>query len=288
MIVSFSRLHKYETCGAAYFYQYVRRLSPDKVSANLVFGKALHKGITDYIAGHAVGNAVNPVLIFEREWARLLSNTIVEFSATQTPVAFHATGVFLASQFQGFWEQSGLTALIDPKGESMVEQKLTMQAAPGVELLGYLDLLALTADGEIANIDLKTTLVPASEHMLLLGEQLTDYQMLAEANASRLGIEKVDKVGYIDLLKRKVPKGNRGKGPEIIGPSLVPARSEEMQRERRAKIGYLATQIKKSVFFRNPGMAYNSPCSMCEFRNLCMYGSMDGLVEPVKAQQSLA
>lgn len=288
MIVSFSRLHKYETCGAAYFYQYIRRLFTEKVSANLLFGKALHKGITDYISGHAVGIVVDPVPIFESEWARLLSNTIVEFSATQTPEAFHGTGIALAGRFPEFWEQSGLTAIIDPKGEPMVEKKLTMKAVPGVDLLGYLDLLALTADGEIANIDLKTTLVPASEHMLLLGEQLTDYQMLAEANASQLGIEKVAKVGYIDLLKRKVSKGKRGKGPEIIGPSLVPARSNEMQRERRAKIDHLVTQIKKSAFFRNPGMAYNTPCSMCDFRNLCMYGSMDGLVESAQAQHSLA
>lgn len=288
MEISFSRLHKYETCGAAYHYYYVRGLRPEQVSANLLFGKVLHKAKTDYIKAHALGETDDPAAMFEREWARALGQTIVEFSATQSPEAFHDTGVALAREFPAFWERSGLTALIGPGGQPMVEQKLTVEIVPGVDLRGYIDLVALTADGEMAVIDLKTAMTPAPEATLLIGEQLTDYQILADANRQRLGIESIARVGFIELLKRQVSKTGRGKGPEIVGPSLAPPRTETLVTERRAKIDHLVTQIRKGAFFRNPGMAYNTPCSMCEFRNLCLHGSMEGLAKPAEAKAQLS
>ncbi|MBZ9574531.1 PD-(D/E)XK nuclease family protein [Modicisalibacter sp. MOD 31.J] len=290
MDVSFSQLHKYETCGAAYQFHYVRRLRAEEVSANLIFGKVLDKGMSEFIRGHALGEYVDPLPIFEQEWDRALSETIVDFSATQSPKDLRETGAELARQFPEFWDNSGLTALIGPGGEPMVQQKLTVQVAPGINLRCFLDVAVLTEEGESAIIDLKTALSPAPDAVLLLGEQLTDYQIAAEANKAKLGIESISQVGFIELLKRKIPKASQGRGPEIIGPSLTPARSEAVMAERRAKIDHLVTLIRKGVFFRNPGMAYNSPCSMCDFQNLCLHGDMEGLIEAPKgkAQAKLA
>lgn len=286
MDVSFSRLHKYETCGAAYQYHYVRGLRSEQTPANLVFGKALHKALTDYVAAHARGETLDVVSIFTHEWTQALAGAVVEFPSTHTPESMYETGVELCRQFPTFWENSGLTAVIDRGGNPMVEQKFTMQIARSVKLRGFIDVLAMTADGDIGPIDLKTSASAAPESTLLIGEQLTDYQMLVEANQERYGLEGVDTVGFVELLKRKVSK--TGKGPEIIGPNLAPARSRDLVAERRTKIEYLVTQIRKGVFFRNPGMAYNSPCAMCDFRELCLHGSMEGLTEPAQAQQKLA
>lgn len=288
MDVSFSRLHKYETCGAQFNYHYVRGLKPDTTSANLLFGKAIDPAVSEYVKGHALGEVVDPVKIFEREWARQIASTIVGFSATQSPDAFHDTGVQLCRQFPEFWENTGLTALIGPGGQPMVQQKLTIKVATGIKLRGFLDLVALTEEGETAIVDFKTALTPAPEALLMIGEQLTDYQMMVEQNLDRLGIESVSKLGYIELLKRKVSTRGNGKGPEIIGPSLTKRRDEATVRERREKIAYLVTQIRKGVFFRAPRMAYDSPCEMCDFKNLCLHGSMEGLTEPANAQQQLA
>lgn len=287
MDVSFSRLHKYETCGAQFQYHYVQGLRPDATAANLLFGKAVDKAASEFIKGHALGEAGDPVPIFEREWARLLANHIVTFGATQSPQAFHDTGVELFRQFPGFWENTGLTALIGPGGQPMVQQKLTVQLPSGIRLRGFLDVAALTADGEVAIIDLKTALKAAPEAILLIGEQLTDYQILVEANKERLGIESVAKVGFIDLLKRNVSKDGQGAGPQIVGPCLTSPRSETIVRERREKIAYLVTQIHKGVFFRSPRMAFNTPCDMCDFKNLCLHGSMEGLSKPAQAQKKI-
>lgn len=288
MDVSFSRLHKYETCPAQYYYHYVRGLRRETTSANLLFGKAVHQAVADYVTAHALGEVVDPVAIFEREWARQLANTIVEFSATQSPEALHDTGVELCRQFPAFWDATGMTALLGPGGQPLVEYKLTLKLGHGIKLRGYLDLAAMTRDGDTGIIDFKTALTPAPEALLLIGEQLTDYQMLVEQNLDRLGLESVDKLGYIELLKRKVSEDGRGKGPEIIGPSLIVKRSDAMVRERREKIAYLVMQIKKGVFFRAPRMAYDSPCELCDFKNLCLHGSMEGLVDPAAAQKKIA
>lgn len=286
--LSFSALNKYEICPRQYALHYVEGWRTDVTPANLVFGGLTHEPLAEFIIGHAKGCKVDPLALFQHKWDEKMAAVEMEFSSTQSPESLRATGSELTRQFPAFWEQSGLTALIGPDGEPLVEKKLTMQIAPGVRFRGFLDVIAVTAEGEIAIIDLKTSLTQAPESTLLIGEQLTDYQALVDANQERLGIEGVEKLGFIELLKRKVPKTNRGKGPEIVGPALVPARTPAQLSERKAKIVYLADQIKRGAFFKRPGMAFNTPCSMCDFSGLCLHGSEEGLIAPNTAQRKLA
>lgn len=284
---SFSSLAKFEVCGRQYAYHYEEGWRPSVISANLVFGRCVDQAVSGYVVDHANGMAGqnDPEAVFRKAWQDALDSTEMEFNTTQTPQKLNETGASLAAQFPEFWDLSGLTALVDPAGRPMVQQKLTMKIA-GTRYRGYLDLIALTKDGDVAIIDFKTSKIASPEPVLLAGEQLTDYQELVERNRERLGIEEVDQVGYIDLLKRNVPqKGRSGKGPEIVGPHLVPARSEAAKAERREKITHLVKQIKAGAFFRRPAMAYNTPCSMCEFRDLCMHGSEEGLVQKQGSNQ---
>src|SRR5699024_8106486 len=85
MRVRFSRLQKYETCPAQYWYQYERRLKTENTPANLVFGSKLHKALTEHVKGHALGQFVDPVALFEQGWDQAMTDTAIEFSATQTP-----------------------------------------------------------------------------------------------------------------------------------------------------------------------------------------------------------
>lgn len=286
--LSFSALNKFEMCPRQYAYHYVEGWRTAVTSSNLIFGRCLHEAIAEFVIGHTQGKFVDPVPLFQHKWEKQLSVQEVEFSSTQNSEGLLATGTSLCEQFPAFWEQSGLTALIGPGGEPMVEQKLVMQAATGVKYRGFIDLIAVTEEGEIAIIDFKTSKIQTPDSILLIGEQPTDYQLLVEVNKARLGIERVHKVGFIDLLKRNVPKTKRGKGPEIVGPHLVPARSEKECAERREKIGYLARQIDAGVSFKKPGMAFNTPCSMCDFRNLCLHGSEEGLVRESPSQLKVA
>jgi len=286
--LSFSALNKYEICPRQYAFHYKDGLRTSVEPANLLFGGALHEALTTFIAEHAKGNVIDAAVLFQDKWNEAIKGNVVDYSSTQSPESLHDTGTELARQFPSFWDNSGLTALIGPDGEPLVERKLTMRVVPGVNYRGYLDVIAMTADGEIVIIDLKTALTPAPESTLLIGEQLTDYQALVESNKDRLGIESVSQLGFIELLKRKVPKSDRGKGPEIVGPSLTPARTPDELKERKAKIGYLADQIAKGAFFKKPGIAFNTPCSMCDFKDLCLHGSMDGLVDPKANQRRIA
>ena len=104
------------------------------------------------------------------------------------------------------------------------------------------------------------------------------YQVLVEAHAPRFGINGVAQVGFLELIKRKVPNGKgKGKGPEVLPPVLA---SRQDPQEFIRKAVWVAQNIEAGNFFPNPRMAWNSPCGFCDFKLLCYEGSYEGLVQP--------
>mgnify|MGYP001052242207 CR=1 FL=1 len=274
-----SSVLKHDECPAQYYFSAVEGLRSKVTSANLPFGTAVHEAMTGYILSKISGKPFNPVEAFEAEWDRAIENEILGFSSIWDEPSMRATGKLLSERFPEAWDRTGLTPVLDGDGP-VVERRFQATIAPGVVLTGQPDVVAMNSDGEVIVVDVKTTASAYDPTFVLVAEQLTAYQILLEANRESLGIESVDKLGFIEAVKKKVPKTNRGTGPEVKEPLLAPSRDGAMTREYLSKVEDMARDIKRERFPRRPRMAFNSPCNMCDFRDYCLKGDMEGLYRP--------
>lgn len=270
---------KFDDCPAQYYFGKVEKLRKQSTSANLPFGSAIHEAMTGYILSTISGKPFDPVAAFEADWDKGLESEIVEFSSQWDEASMRATGIAIAERFPDAWDQTGYVPLMDEHGP-VVERRFEMPITDSVVLSGQPDVVAMDADCNVIALDLKTTAAQYDPIFALASEQLTAYQMLLEHSADDLGISGIDKVGFMEVIKKKIPKTKRGTGPEVKEPLLVDARSSDAMNEYRDKLLSTAIDIKKGYFPRRPRMAYNSPCTMCDFRNYCLQGSKEGLVQP--------
>ena len=270
-----SSLLKYLDCGRSYYYQYIARFMPQVESANLRFGSAVHAAIYAWLTG-ATDDIVN---VFTLLWRESIETVALDYNTLWSPESLEATGKALVEQFPEIWQQTGIMPLLDEESKPVLETRLEAMLSPTVKLSGTLDLLGLTLEGEVVVLDFKTASAPAPESFAKMSDQLGLYQILVDVNAAALGINQVDQLGFMELIKRKVPNGKgRGKGPEVMPPVLAP-KSDVTDFVRKA--GWVAANIEAGNFFPNPRMAWNSPCGLCDYKRLCYDGTTEGLIQNI-------
>lgn len=280
----------FDNCAFATYLKYILQVKLDVISANLPFGTSVHEACTGYILAEAQGDtSYDPVQVFLHHWEKALDTTPMEFSSLWGAEDLRQTGLLLVDQFPDKWRDTGLVPLVDEQGP-MVERRLHMEIEDGLVLTGQPDVIAMDSEGDVIPLDVKTSASQYDEVFLLTSEQLTDYQMLTEANGKQLGLDEggVAKVGFFEGIKRKVPKTSRGKGPEFLAPFLAPKRSPEQLAERRQKLIWMADDMRRGRYPKRPRMAYNTPCDMCEFRLYCTTGDKTNLIFPDEPQQVIA
>lgn len=265
---------KYLDCPRSFKYQYIDRLRPQVQSSNLHFGSAVHQAITAWLTGAAD----DPAAHFAACWREITEKVSLDYNTQWTPESLEATGKALVEQFPAAWQEAGILPLLDEEGQPVIERRLEVRLGDFV-LSGQPDLIGLNREGEVVVLDFKTASNPAPEGFAGVSDQLAAYQVLVEAHAAVLGIHRVDQVGFMELIKRKVPNGKskNGKGPEVLPPALAP-RQDAGEFVRKAV--WVARNIEAGNFFPNPRMAWNSPCGLCDFKLLCYEGSYEGLIMP--------
>lgn len=273
MRISPSAIMKYLDCPRAYRYQYVDRLRPQVQSSNLHFGTCVHTALTAWLTGATD----DPVSCFTECWRETTEKIALDYNTVWSPEALEATGKALIEQFPPVWKETGIMPLIDEEGQPVLERNLRVPLLRDVVLSGTPDIIAMTGEGEVVVLDFKTASNPAPEGFAQVSDQLLAYQVLAEVHGKTLGIHRVDQIGFLELIKRKVPNGkSKGKGPEVMPPVLAPRQDPQ---EFIRKVAWVARNIEAGNFFPNPRMAWNSPCGLCDFRNLCYKGSYEGLIQ---------
>jgi len=280
----------YDECGYAYYLKYVLGVRQDVTSANMPFGTAVHEACTGFILAEASGDtSYDPIEVFKKHWGEALESQAMEFSSLWGPEDLAQTGLRLVELFPEQWRQTGFAPLIDEHGP-VVERRFQIKIAPDLILTGQPDVVAMNSEGGVIPLDLKTSAIAYGEEFLLASDQLTDYQLLVEGNSDQLGLDEegVASVGFFEGIKRKVPKTNRGKGPEFLQPLIGPKRSAERLAERKQKLIWMGEDIRRGRFPKRPRMAFNTPCAMCEFSDYCLKGKKDGLVFPDQPQQEIA
>src|SRR5690554_1658996 len=175
-----SMILKHDDCPQAYKYQYEDGIITEAVSVNLPFGTAVHAGCTGWLEADALGKHFDPVDAFKAEWKKALDNEVLSFPSDKDPEDYEKMGVRLTETFPDSWKVSGLTVLIDPQVQPVVERRLQSRIAPGITLSGTPDIFAVNEDFDVVIPDIKTPAQASAPFFATASEQLTAYQLLAE------------------------------------------------------------------------------------------------------------
>ena len=260
-----SKIQTYETCPRMYYFKYIANVPVETTSANLPFGSAIHTGIEQHLLVGA-----DPVDVFEAEWKKANETQAIQFSSQWSQSEMNDTGVRLMQLFPEQWNDWGYQIAYEADDKPLIERMFSTQLNHNdldVLFRGKIDIGVFTPDGHMGVLDWKA---PAQASTVLFAEradQHTAYQMLIERE-TELDMY-VDKVGYAELVKVKMPKKN-GRGPYIPKIHWVDRRSDEMIEEYKLKILKTAQDIQRNYFPRQPGMAFNTPCNMCDYPDACM------------------
>ena len=274
---------KYECCPYQYYLEEIRGIRPFHKAANLVFGTVIHRTVEEWLRGGLTGVAPDPVLHFDRLWQAARNAGGIAYSATQSPESLTATGQSLATGFAQAWPGFQRLLAVDAQGTPLLEQKLAVMLEAEVLFVGKTDLLTLNAAGALECLDLKTPSAPTDPEWLATADQLIGYQVLLDAHAERLGLPPVERLGLLELVKRKVPT-KTGKGPEICPPITVARHCGSTVNDYIAKVRWVAEDIRRGRFPKRGLMAHNSPCGLCAMKNLCRHGDTEGLRIPQVAR----
>lgn len=263
----------YESCGFAYYLQYVLKIRPKELSNSLAFGAASHKALLPYVVAHGEGETVDTVRLFEEAWDEQLDNHIVEFTSYDEE-ELRTIGKKLAESFPSAWNAMGLRVVV-ANGVPMVEQRLRLPLGEDIVLTGEPDIIASRVGDprqRLAVPDLKLARSAAFDGFALLSDQLTAYNLLVHFRRPELGLQdrEISEIGFLEGLKKK--------GAEWHAPQMVPARTERQMGEYVSKVHMTAALIRKGYFPKRSGAAYNTPCDTCDLRKLCLKGSTEGMV----------
>ena len=282
-----SRLQTYETCERQYYFQYVEKIKTTYTDANLAFGHAMHTATEAWLRGLYASNPIDIAERFSKAWHDQLETQEIQFSTEWTDTKMRDAGLMLAERFPPFWRTTGFVVLQDSLGPIM-ERELHVPLDEFI-LVNKTDLVVGTEDGQVISFDTKTPRQLSPEGFVHLAEQLTISQIALEHHGAALGIERVDGLGYIEGVKKPVPKTSRGEGPTWHVSEISPRRSDADVREYLQKCAWRARQIRAGQFPKRPGYAHNSPCNgMCRYRRYCQNGDKTDLVFPSQPQSKLA
>ena len=287
MKISPSGKEKYDNCPYAYYLHYKEGIRQEHESATLIFGGIVHEVIAEYLLAKHADISYDTEKMFNDKWSTATETKIIEytsenFTAEDAPLV----GERLCGDFPQAWEDSKLEVVVDDKGP-VIERHYEIQIDSGVIHHGYIDLMAKDEAANVCVIDNKTPAQPTPDWFAKEAAQLKSYQLMIEQGTDQY-IEKINKLGFFELIKRKVPiKKGASKGPEIMPPVLVDAHSADTLREHKQNILWVVDDIKRGRFPKRSRMAYNTPCGLCEFQGYCYEGNKDGLTFPDQAQASI-
>jgi len=277
--VSPSKLADLETCGFMYAKKHIERWKEETVSHALVFGSAFDDTIDCYLRNKLIGVEIDIVGTFEMLWDERTSKEAVAYSSTTSSTEMRQMGGMMASRFPEAWDATGYSIALDPEGEPIMQRNLEIELPHNIVLRTKLDLVVKTREDKILLMDLKTAAAIYPEFLTPLSEQLTAYQIAVEAHGPSLGIEKLDGLGFIEAIKRKVPKRD-GQGPTVEAPVVAPRRTDVQVAEYLQKVQWAVEDIRRGRFPRRPRAGYNTPCALCFMQNYCAFGETEGIVMP--------
>ncbi|MDD3575297.1 MAG: PD-(D/E)XK nuclease family protein [Halothiobacillus sp.] len=268
MILRPSDVLGYEQCPQQQLLKKTWR--PASTSINFGFGKAFHDG-AEAIAIHSItGEQKSAIEVFDAKWAIESIKPGVIYKEGHTPKTLQDLGHACLGAFETLWQETGLMPWFTPDGNPLVEKRLSADIGGGLILTTQPDLVCMDGDGQISTDDIKTARAASAEYFGEIADQLTCQQVVLDANAEELGFHQVDLMSFLEVTKQKKPKAARLKGHR---------RTNKQVREYLEKVKRIADDMNNGYFPKRSLMAFNSPCGLCDFKDLCHRGITEGLVE---------
>ncbi|MEQ9380025.1 MAG: PD-(D/E)XK nuclease family protein [Pirellulales bacterium] len=248
--ISYSAISTYQQCPLKYRFRYVDRLPEEFVSANLVFGSAIHAAAELHFNELMIGGPppdVDELLVAYNESWDLQADKDIRYRQGQD--RSHHEG--LAKRLLTAFQESDLS---QPAGTILgVEEELRGQVIQGCpDLLARIDLVVETDDAVVVT-DLKTS---RSRWSSTQAEQASDQLMLYGELAGELACEKPVLLQFAVITKTKVPS------VEIHPVSA----STDRVAWTKLSVQYVWQAIDAEHFYPSPS-AMN--CGGCPYRQSC-------------------
>ena len=240
MMLSHSKVNRYDFCPRAYRYYYIERWKPKVKKPALLFGEAVDQAISALFK-----NSQDPITVFEAAWLKL-KDLSIEWGKRNSWDSYMEIGKTLLERFVS--EEARRFTEVMPEN---VQRRLSADL-DGLSVVGYPDLYG-KVDGHITLVDFKTAQSSYDPDEVQLNEQLTAYWWLLLAN----GLP-VERVAFCVLLKLKEPR--------IEWHFAV--RTQEDISEYQEKLGLIAGDIDRGRFPKK-----TSSCGLwggCEYLPLCL------------------
>lgn len=279
LYLSPSKLATYERCPKAYWYQYVERLRSEADSVNLVYGDAVDYAIDQGLRRLIAGFEPDFQALFEARWGRLIEEKSIILKPKTTDRTwdledFRKAGILALGAFETWWEQAGYTVWTMANGSPAIQQSVEVHFPDNIIVRGKIDVVLADTRGQIAPIDWKTAAQKSPPGFERKSDQLTFYELAMRVarkdfNASA---KNIGGARFVELLKRK-------RDAQVYLTEACPSRTDQQLATYIRKVQNIGRAIRAAEFDERSGMAFNTPCGMCDFSALCIYGLSDGLIQ---------
>ena len=242
MNLSHSKIRTFEDCSMKFKYKYINHYYASKKSANLEFGKAVHKALEKLFM-----EEIDPVKTFVDIWSKF-EDIELEYSRYDNFEKLMKSGRILMQDFMENEYEKFVETLA-------AENWLKFDVDEQTKFFGRGDWTGkvITPDGELvtAIVDFKTSGRKYDDTKVNFNDQLTAYY-----HARKRFSFDIDKVAYLVFIKTKEPKIQW----------LFADRTEEQEKEYLEKIREDYRQIMEGKFYREYGMS----CKWCDYAPLCL------------------
>lgn len=256
--VSASQLHDWQDCERKWLMG--RLYEPLWTAWSLVFGSILHEAINLYLLGQFYGFKTNPDEAFRRAFDKRMKGGKVTWSTKFSPRDVHRMGRRMIGEFIETWRSEGLQ-VVAHKGSPLLEAKHKIHLGRSIILTGFVDCIAWSPKHGLVIIDFKTAASWSEPWFAKVSPQLSAYILLFEDLLGR----KVDKVGFFEMKKNKLKRT-----PAHL--NVVPRHAQGQLDHTVEQIHWMADDIRRRRFPARVRMAWNSPCTGCDFQAICHEG----------------
>jgi RecB family exonuclease len=275
-----------DNCRRMLQYQYILNVETTRLSANLAFGRCVDVAVREYLLARTLDQPLPDLAArFQALWREEQAAHELVYNQAQSAARLERTGIVLVRAFPAYWQATGFEVAVSAQGEPLLDVTLSMPLGryAGIDVIldGTPDMLAYTQEGELAIVDVKTATNAHTMRYTRRSDQLTTYQLLVSHHRERLGLPPVQRLSFMDFLKRR-------ESGRIHPPVLVPPRKPAELAEFKQKCLWLAEDIKRQRFPRASRLQFNSPCMLCAFAQHCIYGDPSGLRFPADAEKRIA
>jgi hypothetical protein len=278
LYVSPSKMEDYETCGQKYKLKHKERITAVDDGINLVYGDVIDCSVEETLTEWMGGKTPDPVAIFNRRWNDVLAAGSLTYSTAKqalSPTDLASIGAKVMAKFLPWWEAQGYEVLRANDGKLVMQRNIEIELPGNVIVRTKLDVVVRKGD-KVRLIDWKTAKQASQPGFETVSDQLTAYEVGILLLAPELGFdpEDLEGAGFVEFTKHK-------KDPLVIASPFTHGRRSTAQLAAWVeKALWMAEDIRRGRFPKRPGMAFNSPCKMCDYVGLCWDGDTTGLSYP--------